>query len=381
MGLFSRRKTENRTAALSSQPEIYYGTGSVRELNNLEVSTVYGCTRFLSDAVASMPISASEGSQEEDVESVETPLWLSKPNPTMTKFDWINQSMNSLLFSGNAYTLVIRDKTGAIQEIWPLDPSNVQVHIANGVKTLEVNAGSGGNHMLGPAEFLHIPGMMMPGDVVGVSPISMASRAITNAGQAQESSTAFIENGATPSGVISYKTERSSEAVKKDLATWNKRHGGSGNQGRIAILTGDASFNTVSVSAKDSQFLESRKFQVAEITRFFGLPSHVVGDTDGVSHWGTGISAQNTALVLFTLNGWTCRFDEALTELASSEYPLQQLGSKKKFIKLSKDHLLHGDFQTQVNTYATAVENNFMSVSTAQRLLGLPIEEVISNDG
>jgi hypothetical protein len=41
--------------------------------------------------------------------------------------------------------------------------------------------------------------------------------------------------------------------------------------------------------------MASRKFQVSELARFFGVPPHLVGDVEKSTSWGTGIEQQNLA--------------------------------------------------------------------------------------
>lgn len=69
---------------------------------------------------------------------------------------------------------------------------------------------------------------------------------------------------------------------------------------RIVSLPGDAQFKQISLSSTDMQFLESRKFTVREICRFFGVhPSFVFDDT---SNNYKSAEMANVAFLSNTLN-------------------------------------------------------------------------------
>ena len=47
------------------------------------------------------------------------------------------------------------------------------------------------------------------------------------------------------------------------------------------------------LSPDDMQMLDSRRFQVSDIARFWRVPPHMIGDTEKSTSWGTGIEQQN----------------------------------------------------------------------------------------
>lgn len=59
------------------------------------------------------------------------------------------------------------------------------------------------------------------------------------------------------------------------------------------ILEDGLTWQQMSMTAEDSQFIDQRKYSVAEIARFFGgVPPHAIGDVDRGTSWGSGIEQQ-----------------------------------------------------------------------------------------
>jgi hypothetical protein len=79
-------------------------------------------------------------------------------------------------------------------------------------------------------------------------------------------------------------TEQQREAVRnnfKELAE--------GNNDRLFVLEAGMKFEQVSLSPQDIELLASRRFQIEDIARFFGVPSVLINDTAAGTTWGSGI--------------------------------------------------------------------------------------------
>src|SRR5690606_40850407 len=98
--------------------------------------------------------------------------------------------------------------------------------------------------------------------------------------------------------------------LKQDFA---RRNSGLRNAHLPAVLTGGAKWNQTTVSPEQAQFLESRKFTVAEVARFFRVPPHMISDVERETSWGTGIEQQGIGFVTYTLRPWLERLEQAYT--------------------------------------------------------------------
>jgi hypothetical protein len=107
-------------------------------------------------------------------------------------------------------------------------------------------------------------------------------------------------------------------------------------------LDSGVKFHQLTIPPEDAQFLESRKFQVEEIARMFGIPPHMLGSVEGSTSWGTGLEQQVTGFVVFTMRPWLTRGEQRITRLLKPE-PV--------YAKYGLEGLLRGDSAQRADFY------------------------------
>lgn len=323
-------------------------------------SAVFACLRLLSEGIATLPMDAFRREDAGRVE-VELPTFLRFLPPGLSRIDYLSQLVLSLLTNGNAYVALVRDGGGAIVSLVVLDPTKVQVRRTNGVVTYLV-----GSDVFTSAEVMHIPGMLLPGAIVGVSPIKYARETLALDRDARRFGQSFFANGALPGAVIEAPGEMTRDAAEMFRETWNGSHQGVGNAHRIGVLTEGAKLTTVSVTPEDSQFLETRQFSIPDLARIYGVPPHLIGDATNSTSWGSGLAEQNVAFGQFSLRPWTERLDLAHTRLLASE------GMAPTYIKLNLDGLLRASLKDRYEAAAIGIASGFLTRDEARGHEDLP---------
>jgi HK97 family phage portal protein len=117
------------------------------------------------------------------------------------------------------------------------------------------------------------------------------------------------------------------------------------------VLSGGFKWKPITITPEESQFLETRKFQVTEIARLFGVPPHMIGDLERSTSWGTGIEQQSIGFVTYTLRPWLTRIESAL----SKQLPGGQ------FVKFNVDGLLRGDSKSRHESYRLGLDGGYYS--------------------
>jgi phage portal protein BeeE len=64
----------------------------------------------------------------------------------------------------------------------------------------------------------------------------------------------------------------------------------------------DTTYTPFQMSQADLNTLEFRRYQVADISRFYGVPLHLLNETDKSTSWGSGLSEQTLAFLIYTLD-------------------------------------------------------------------------------
>ncbi len=107
-----------------------------------------------------------------------------------------------------------------------------------------------------------------------------AREAISLAAATEEHGARLFSNGAVTSGVLRTEQTLSDQAYERLKKDFEERHTGLGNAHRPMILEMGLDWKSMALNAEDSQFLETRKFQLEEICRLFRVPLHMVQNTD-----------------------------------------------------------------------------------------------------
>lgn len=333
----------------------------------LTVSAVFACIRLLSETVSTLPVatySRRGGVRKE----ITPPTWLNYPTAEpggIGRIELISQVMLSLLLAGNAY-IVVTWSGPSIAALDVVDPSKVRVHtvIVDGRRRKifdcwDVDA-DGHEVALGwftTRDILHIPGMMMPGDFTGVSPIAYARETIGLSLAAQRYGAKFFSNGAMPAAIVEVPGALSEEGLARARDAWRAANSGADNAHRVALLTEGAKFSKIALSNDEAQFLETRQFQVPEVARIFGVPPHLISDATNSTSWGSGLAEQNQAFAMFSLRPWLERIEAGLTRLIYAETANRQL-----FVKFSLDGIQRGAAPQRMQMYATGLTNGIYCV-------------------
>ena len=352
----------------SSPYSFFFGTSSsgksVNEKTALQTTAVYACVRILAETIASLPLHTyrySPGGKEKAQEHPLYHLLHSEPNPEMTSFVFRETLMGHLLLWGNAYAQIIRDGRGRVLGLYPLLPNKMLVSRTDQGILFYQYEKDGRTFFLPDTEVLHIPGLGFDG-LVGYSPIAMAKNAIGMASATEEYGAKFFANGASPGGVLEHP------GVVKDPGkireSWNAVYQGSGNAHRVAVLEEGMKFQPIGIPPEQAQFLETRKYQLNEIARIFRIPPHMIGDLEKSSF--SNIEQQSLEFVMYTLDPWVIRWEQAISRALFSDSEKRQY-----FVKFNVDGLLRGDYQSRMNGYAVGRQNGWLSANDIRELENL----------
>ncbi|MFB7675590.1 phage portal protein [Kitasatospora purpeofusca] len=333
----------------------------------LRVSAVFGCVRLLSETIATLPVStySRRGGARRLVAS---PTWLDYPTAEpggLGRIDLLSQIVLSLLLEGNAYIAVLWDGPNVVG-LEVLDPTRIDAHtvVVDGKRRkifYATDVDRDGNEVaLGwftTREILHIPGMMLPGDFTGVSPISFARESIGLALASQTYGAKFFANGAMPGAVVEVPGAMSEEGLARAREAWRIANSGVENAHRVALLTEGAKFSKIAMSPDEAQFLQTRQFQVPEIARIFGVPPHLISDATNSTSWGSGLAEQNQAFAMFSLRPWLERIEAGFTRLLFAESANRQM-----FVKFSLDGIQRGAPKERMDMYSTGLQQGIYSI-------------------
>ena len=225
----------------------------------------------------------------------------------------------SLGLNGNIYTHVVdRDSRENPDIVELLNPSVLKVTEEEGRIVYRVGAVG---REIPAADIIHTPWMALPGGLVGLNPIEIGVHGFGNALAAAEYADRFYPQAMHPSGILSLEKPLRPEDSRRLGDELMTKHGGLAQAFSPIVLDAAAKWQQISITPETAQLLESRSFSRTELSGFYGVPPHLVGDTeDKGGPWGKGIQEMFISYGIITVSGYTRRLDRADTALLPPGY-------------------------------------------------------------
>lgn len=372
-GMFERRATvESPQVPLTSSSLTTLLNGApaeagvaVTETTALHMPAVWRAVSVIANVSAALPLHTYRANSKDKV----TVRLLDDPHPELTRFElWRLVYVHRLLW-GNGYVQKVRNNAGAIAQLWPIRPERVKVDRERPTdgnpsgKVFWVKDDGGVVHRMTPREILHLPALGYDG-VTGCSPIRAAAEGIGLGLAAEKAAARLYGSGNMISGVLQTEQRLNREQAEQLKANWKAKLSGHQSAHDIAVLDSGASFHPVTMPYKDSQFLESRQFQVVEVARMFGVPLFLLMETQKSTSWGTGLEQQAQGFVTWDLAPtWLTPTEQRVTKelLPSTQYAKYQLGG-----------LLRGDSAARAVFYRAMRDTGAFSANDIRDLEELP---------
>lgn len=118
----------------------------------------------------------------------------------------------------------------------------------------------------------------------GQARVSPALQAVLTDVMYQEYNKQLLANGGDPGGLIEYDSEMSPDEEREYLEAFDARHGGPGNPGKTALLSGGFKYTQIGISPKDMQGLDQQRWDRETILGVQGVPPSVLGVTDFINY-------------------------------------------------------------------------------------------------
>jgi len=322
----------------------------VTEETALQTTAVYACVTLIAQTLAELPLQVFKRipprGKELAVDYHLYSLLHDNPNPEMPSFQMRETMQGHILLRGNAYAEIDWDeRTGQARGIWPLRPDRMRLFRDKGKLYYIYTTSDGQEHILPSYRVWHIPGFGYDG-LMGYTPIKLSREAIGLSRATEEFGARFFGQGTHVGGIIQYPGKLKDEGLKRYKESVNEAYSGLGKSHRLLLLEEGMQWQKVGIDPDDAQFLETRKFQLNEICRFYRVPPHLVSDTAPTTSWGTGIEQQNIGFLQYTIQPWLTRWEQwAHMKLMGPE------DRKKYFVEFLVQGLLRGDAKSRSEYY------------------------------
>jgi HK97 family phage portal protein len=339
----------------------------------LQCTTALACTQALACGLGMMP---GQVARERDDGGFDPdrnhPLWdvlEDQPNPWQTPTEWVETMMIHAVLCGNGLSFINRglgrdglmSTTAVPRELIPLRPDQVTLLQQPDYSLRYTVAFASGQSMVVPSEnIFHLRSPSWNG-YSGLDATRMAREAIGLALASEETHARLHSNGVNTTGVLSTASRLAKEDIDLLRETFAQSNVGVANSSKPLVLGNGLTWTPVSMSGVDAQHLETRRMQIEEVARAFGVFPAIIGHSDKTS---TFASAEQFFLahVIHSLGRWVRRFEQRVqADLMTKDERRSGLR-----YRLNSRALLRGDHASRAAFYTALVTLGIMTRNEAR---------------
>lgn len=341
-----------------------YGFGVVSQERALQSTAVYGCVKILGEDTGSLPLFVYRRRKQGDGRDVADDLRLYEllhdaPNPETSAVEFREALTANAALTGSGYAKIVRDKSGEVLALWQLMPYCVEpARTSRGLLYYKVTE-DGKQKDYAREDIFHLRGFGFDG-VSGANVLNVARDAIGLTLQQVDYASQFFQRDHTPGIILEHPQKLGPEGIAGVKKAWRdsvKSHD-------VAVTQEGMKVTKVGQTNEESQLVEQRTFQIAEVCRLFRMPPHKLQELSRATF--SNIEHLNIQYFTETLRPWLVRWEQAITRCL---IPVKD--RKTIFAEHSIEGLLRGDFKTQSEGFAKYLEKGVVSINEVRALLNL----------
>ncbi|WP_373753795.1 phage portal protein [Neisseria weixii] len=329
---------------------------------------VFSCVTRISHDIAKLPLQTRV--KKDDVwinQSVRGFDFLKKPNHYQSTQQFLESWLSAKLLTGNAYIFISRNAKGEIDglyvlnsdRVYPLvdDDGEVFYQISNdrlnkiGEQVVTVPA----------SEIIHDRWNCFYHPLVGLPPVMACNAAAGNGLAIQKSSKSFFVNRSMPAGILTAPGHIDKEKATALRDRWNEAYSGE-NAGKTAVLGDGMTYQSVSMTAVDSQLIEQLKLSAEIVCSTFKVPPFLIGF--GSLPSGMKVSDLNELYYSSCLQALIESIENLLTYHSGAE-------AKSISIEFDLDSLIRMDGESQMTILRDGIGAGVFKINEARAKVGL----------
>lgn len=342
---------------------------AVSEQTAMNIAVVYSCVKVIAEDVGRLPLRLyfSESGVKSPAEDADLYYLLSiEPNPEMTSDVFFSTVTACAVLNGNGYAEIQRDSTGRAVALWPRDPNYVRMVRIQDTNELAFEVSDTGPiRIVDNADMLHIPGIKLNAYGPGISPVAAGKQTLGLHKAAELTSAQLFGNGAMPSGILTIPegiTDQDRSAAGKEF---QKTINGS-DKGRVAVMPSGFTYEKVSITPEDMQFLGTMQYTRSQIAGLFRVAVHMIGDTSKVSN--SNMEQMGSDHVRYTLGPWLSKWEKEITRKL---LPYTGRHAGKYSVAFDYSDFTRGDTDVLMKSFAAGRQWGYFSANDVRQQLGM----------
>lgn len=348
----------------------------INEENALKCPAMKAAVGILCETIASCPIEIvreeKSGAQVVVTDHPVSVLLNRAPNPETARTPWKHKLQEDLGLYGNCYAVIQTGITGGVpMALWqrPANPSRTKPVRYGKELWYELRDEKGQPEEAIPAsQMLHVQ-YLSPDGIVGRSPVRLLKESLGGNRAAERYANEIFKNSGSPEGYYKFPgrlSDKAYERLRASLASRSEH----GERHKTHLLEEGGDFQAVALNPQETQMLDSRKFLVNEIARFYRIALYLMQMLDaGATPDVTELGRQ---FVTYTMAPW---FEMWCGEI---DRKLLKPPFKSRF---NAERFLLGDYVQMATFIRAGFSVGSLSVNEARQKMGLnPLAEKNANE-
>lgn len=288
---------------------------SVNYKSALEVTTALRCALVIADGVATVPCKVmrkdpATGRRSEAVDHPLNDVLTIEANGWMDPLQMLETTALHAVFAGAGRAFINRVR-GRIVEIIPLEPGRITAEQMPDYRIkYTATAASGETREIPQEAIWEVRGPSWDG-WRGLDIVHLAREALGLAMATENAHARRFSNGVQSTGMYTVEGNLNEEQYLRLYGWLTANHIGAKNSGKPFLMDRGAKWAPLDMNGVDAQHLETRRNQVEEICRAFGVMPIMVGHSDKAA---TYASAEQMFLhhAVGTVRPWHRRFERSM---------------------------------------------------------------------
>lgn len=329
---------------------------------------------FLGRNIASLGIHLYERVDDNDrkrVTSHPVARLMNRPHPKVTRYTFFDTLVRDVAIFERYLAVKARLKDGSPGGLIRIAPTMFSPVGGDWMfpEAFEIR-GDRGKKVIPAEDTVHILGYSPSGNIGGVSPIESLRSVLAEEYEAARQRAQSFRNGARVNGYLERPREApewSAKARERFRAGWRSQYGGGGSDAYgTPVLEDGMKFVAATQTARDLQYIESRKLTREEAAAAYFIPPPMVGILDHATF--SNIKEQHKHLYQDTLGPWLQRIQQELMLQLFSEFP----DTDRLYLEYNLEEKMRGSFEDQAAQLQTATGGPYLTRNEARAILNRP---------
>ena len=341
---------------------------NVNKDSSLAYSAVWAALVLISETMSTVPLQVFKRTENGREVYRDHPLYTvlhDRANRYESAQKFREQFAWNMEIAGIGLAEIVHDKSGMVRELYNINPEDVSSYFIGNDGQLNFKLRSG--TIFGPDKIFSCYG---PGQK-GLTPRSRLTVARESIGlgiAAQEYGSRFFAQGTHNGGFVQTDKALSDNAFARLKTSMKEQYEGLGNAHKLMLLEEGLKFTPAGMSNEDAQFLETRKFQIGDIARFFGVKSYMLGDLERATF--SNIEQQGIENVTYSWRPRAIRMEQAFNQQL-----LRDSERKSLYIEHNLNGLMQGDLASQAQVWNTLAQAGVLNADEIRSMMNMNNQE------